>query len=201
MQLQNAGEVEQCDGILFSGGEDLHPVLYGKPEYVEEFGLLEIIPLRDRFEYDVLQRALDGMKPILGICRGLQLINVFLGGTLVPDIPKVNSSSGHGKKNGLDQIHEIQVDAESLLYRICGQRMGLVNSAHHQSAERPADTLKVIAHSDPGITEAMEWQNPENKSWLLLVQWHPERMSDLDSPFSRLVKNAFLEASRDQKNG
>ncbi|HCL83789.1 MAG TPA: peptidase C26, partial [Chitinophagaceae bacterium] len=89
MHFQNAADTESCDGILFSGGEDLQPALYGKPEYVEEFGLQEIIPARDEFEYQVIEKALAGEKPVLGICRGLQLINVFLGGTLVPDIPAV----------------------------------------------------------------------------------------------------------------
>jgi putative glutamine amidotransferase len=199
MHLQNAAELDSCDGVLFSGGEDLHPALYGKPEYVEEFGLLEIIPGRDRFEYEVLEKALAGKKPVLGICRGLQLINVFLGGTLLPDIPALLPSTAHGKKNGLDQCHAIKVETGSLLYSICGQGAGLVNSAHHQSAARPGDDLKIVATSDPGIVEALEWKDPTNKSWLLLVQWHPERMADLSSPFSALVKNAFLGAAKKLK--
>jgi putative glutamine amidotransferase len=196
MHLQNAVEVENCDGILFSGGEDLHPVLYGKPEYVEEYGLREIIPARDQFEYEVIDWAFSGDKPVLGICRGLQLINVFLGGTLVPDIPSLFQSTEHGKKNGLDQTHMISVEAGSLLRRICGQDLGMVNSAHHQSADRPADSLNITASSDTGIVEAMEWKDPADKPWLLLVQWHPERMTDLFSPFSVLVKNAFLTAAK-----
>ncbi len=115
MHLKNAAEVENCDGILFSGGEDLQPALYGKPEYVEEFDLQEIIPERDQFEYEVLEKALAAKKPVLGICRGLQLINVYLGGTLVPDIPTLFHSAGHGKINGLDQVHSIRVEPDSLL--------------------------------------------------------------------------------------
>ncbi len=194
MHFQNAADTESCDGILFSGGEDLHPALYGKPEYVEEFGLQEIIPARDEFEYQVIEKALAGEKPVLGICRGLQLINVFLGGTLVPDIPAVFHSTGHGKQNGVDQVHTVQVIPGTMLFGICGQERGLVNSAHHQSAGRPAPSLKISATGEPGIVEAMEWEIPENKSWLLMVQWHPERMSDLSSPFSAFVKNAFLTA-------
>jgi putative glutamine amidotransferase len=194
LHRQNAADVETCDGILFSGGEDLHPELYGKPEYVEEFRLEEIIPARDRFEYDVMERALAAKKPILGICRGLQLINVYLGGTLLPDIPALFQSTAHGKKNGLDQIHAIRVEPGSLLHSICGQELGIVNSAHHQSADQPAESLKITASSEPGILEALEWKDRTGKSWLLLVQWHPERMSDLSSPFSAFVKNAFLDA-------
>jgi putative glutamine amidotransferase len=195
VNLQNVAEVDLCDGILFSGGEDLHPGLYGKPEYVEKYGLKDIIPERDQFEYKVIERAISGKKPILGICRGLQLINVYLGGTLVPDIPTLFQSGIHGKKNGLDQIHHIRVEPGSMLQKICGQEEGMVNSAHHQSVDRPAEPLKIVAFGEPGIAEALEWKDPETKSWMLMVQWHPERMTDLSSPFSELLKKAFLKAA------
>ncbi len=191
---QNAADAESCDGILFSGGEDVHPELYGKPEFVEEFGLKEIIPARDQFEYEVIERALESKKPVLGICRGLQIINVYLGGTLLPDIPTLSQSTAHGKISGQDQIHDIRVENLSILHDITGQESGPVNSAHHQSVDKPAGVLKISAFSAPSIVEAMEWENPSDKSWLLLVQWHPERMQDLSSPFSGKVKRAFLEA-------
>jgi putative glutamine amidotransferase len=197
MHAQNASEVESCDGILFSGGEDLHPGLYGKPDYVTEYGLKEIIPERDHFEYEVIEKAFDLQKPVLGICRGLQLINVYLGGNLIPDIPSVLHSDAHGKINGQDQTHFVRVESGSLLHVICGQELGMVNSAHHQSADQPAPVLKITAFSEPSIVEAMEWKEPEKKSWLLMVQWHPERMSDLASPFSSFIRYAFLEASRE----
>jgi putative glutamine amidotransferase len=124
------------------------------------------------------------------------LINVFLGGSLVPDIPAVLHSVAHGKKNGLDRTHQISIEPESLLHQICGQKSGIVNSAHHQSVDRPAESLKITAVGEPGIIEAMEWKDPATRPWLLMVQWHPERMSDLSSPFSVFVKNAFLEAAK-----
>ena len=193
---KNASEATSCDGILFSGGEDLHPGLYGKADFVKEFGLQEIIPERDQFEFELLKKAFDGKKPVLGICRGLQLINVFLGGSLVPDIPSLLHSKAHGKINGADQVHSIRVESDSLLHEILGREQGIVNSAHHQSAGQPAATLKISAFSDPAIVEAMEWNDRVDKSWLLMVQWHPERMPDLSSPFSAFVKNAFLEACK-----
>jgi putative glutamine amidotransferase len=189
-----AADVESCDGILFSGGEDVHPVLYGKPEFVQEYGLKEIIPARDQFEYEVIEKVLESKKPVLGICRGLQLINVYLGGTLSPDIPTLSQSTVHGKISGQDQIHDIRVENLSMLHNIAGRDMGQVNSAHHQGVDKPAGSLKISAFGESSIIEAMEWKDPLNKSWLLLVQWHPERMQDPSSPFSGNLKHAFLKA-------
>jgi putative glutamine amidotransferase len=196
---ENESDVEACDGILLSGGEDLHPELYGKPEWVEEYGLKEIIPARDHFEYKVIGKALEQKKPVLGICRGLQLVNVFLGGSLVPDIPQLFHSIAHGKVNGVDQTHFVRVEEGSLLQEITKQELGMINSAHHQSADFPAAALRISAFSEPSVVEALEWREPANKSWLLLVQWHPERMSDLSSPFTQSLKNAFLESCRSRK--
>jgi putative glutamine amidotransferase len=193
-QQDNLSDTDACDGILLSGGEDVHPDLYGKPEFIEEYGLTEIIPARDQFEYEVIEKALGKKKPVFAICRGLQLVNVFLGGTLLPDIPRISKSSAHGKISGQDQIHEIRVESSSCLCAITGQKTGPVNSAHHQGVDEPAEDLKISAFSEPDIVEAMEWKNPDNKSWLLLVQWHPERMQDLSSPFSANLKQAFLQA-------
>jgi putative glutamine amidotransferase len=192
-QKQNVSDANDCDGILLSGGEDVHPSLYGKPEFIEEYGLTEIIPARDQFEYEVIEKALDQKKPVFGICRGLQLVNVYLGGTLLPDIPRLSQSSVHGKISGQDQIHEIRVESSSSLRKMTLQDSGPVNSAHHQGVDKPADDLKISAYSEPGIVEAMEWKDPAHKSWLLLVQWHPERMQELSSPFSHNLKQAFLK--------
>ena len=194
LQENNAVEGQSCDAIIFSGGEDVHPALYGKPEFVEEYGLKEIIPERDQFEYEVFKNALEAKKPILGICRGMQVINVYLGGTLLPDIPCLSKSTIHGKISGQDQIHDIRVERSSRLFDITGKETGQVNSAHHQGVDRPAVELKTTALAEPSIIEAMEWQDPADKSWLLLVQWHPERMSDLSSPFSKNIKRAFLNS-------
>jgi putative glutamine amidotransferase len=81
-----------------------------------------------------------------------------------------------------------------MLYEITGRENGQVNSAHHQGVDKPAGDLKITAFGEPSIVEAMEWKVPENKSWLLMVQWHPERMQNLSSPFSENVKYAFLRA-------
>jgi len=193
---RNAAEVQSCDGILLSGGEDVHPALYGKPEFIEEYGLKDIIPARDQFEYEVIKSALEAKKPVLGICRGLQIFNVYLGGTLLPDIPCLSKSTIHGKISGQDQLHDIRVEKISLLHDVTSQTRGQVNSAHHQGVDKPAGGLKITAFAEPSIIEAMEWQDPADKSWLLLVQWHPDRMMDLSSPFSENIKHAFLNSAR-----
>ena len=172
------------------------PELYGRPEYTREYGLKEIIPERDYFEFAVIRHALDQKKPILGICRGLQVMNVYLGGTLIPDIPALLHSHFHGKISGSDQPHMITIVPDSLLQQVSGAETGLVNSAHHQSADRPGKDLKVTAFGDTDVVEAMEWKKPGERSWLLLIQWHPERMPDQTSPLTQGIRNAFLEASR-----
>ncbi len=196
MYLNNPEAVAACDGVVLSGGEDVQPDLYGKPEYVKDYDLKEIIPERDQFEYAVIGNVLAEEKPLLGICRGLQMVNVFLGGDLVPDIPSVLHSGFHGKKEGVDQLHPVKIIPGSLLATVSRVDAGQVNSAHHQSAGKPAKDLKITATGDAGIVEAMEWGNPQRRSWLLLVQWHPERMPDQDSPLTAGVRKAFLEACR-----
>ncbi|HEY4154930.1 MAG TPA: gamma-glutamyl-gamma-aminobutyrate hydrolase family protein [Puia sp.] len=201
MNLNNPEAVAGCDGVVLSGGEDVQPELYGKPEYVQEYGLKEIIPERDRFEYEVIRNTLDQGKPLLGICRGLQVVNVYLGGNLVPDIPAILNSDWHGKKQGIDQVHPVKIIRDSLLNKLSGLDSGQVNSAHHQSAGQPARDLKPTAFADPGIIEAMEWAEPRNRSWLLLVQWHPERMQDPSGPLTAGLRKAFLEACKIGEQG
>jgi putative glutamine amidotransferase len=193
-KLQNVADLAKCDGVLFSGGEDVHPGLYGKPEFEQQYDLKEIIPERDHFEFEVLEKTLAAKKPVLGICRGLQIINVFLGGTLIPDIPTLIRSGTHGKIEGTDQTHLVSLIPGTLMAQICGQKEGIVNSAHHQSVDRVAPPLKISGVSESVVVEAMEWKEPAGKSWLLTVQWHPERMDNLQSPFSLQVKTAFLKA-------
>jgi putative glutamine amidotransferase len=192
----NADEMANCKGLVLTGGEDVSPELYGRAEFAKEYALKEIIQERDEFEFAVIRKALDQKKPILGICRGLQVMNVYLGGTLIPDIPAFLHSGFHGKINGTDQQHTVTITPDSRLRQISGLEAGLVNSAHHQSADTIAKDLKITAFGDTDIVEAMEWIFPEKCSWLLLVQWHPERMADQASPLANRIRIAFLEACR-----
>jgi putative glutamine amidotransferase len=187
----NLKDVELCDGIILSGGEDVHPKFYGKPEYLEKLDPKDIIEKRDEFELEVIDAAMKNKLPVLGICRGLQIANVYFKGTLIPDIPSIGKS-GHAKEEGYDQTHLVLSEYDSVLRRIASDK-GTVNSAHHQSAGKIGSGLKVSATSEDGIVEGLEWKSPEGKPFLLLVQWHPERMKEQESPFSKNIREEFLK--------
>lgn len=188
----NLHDVEQCDGIVLSGGEDVHPRRYNKPELMRYLNTNDIDEERDEFEWQVIDKGMQMHKPFLGICRGLQKMNVFLGGTLIHDIPTVKLHHGHHKIDNVDQRHHIAVNENSMLCKIASNKDGVVNTAHHQSVDAAAESLTVTAFSEPSIVEAMEWKEPLNKPWLLLVQWHPERMPDQENPFASNIREAFL---------
>ena len=194
-QFDNLEMVATCNGLIMTGGEDVHPELYGKSEYLEILDINQINKERDAFEMKLLERVFQLKKPLLGICRGLQLTNVFLGGTLIPDIPSVMKDSQHGKIEGKDQLHEVKLIEGSLISNISDKTDGIINSAHHQSAAEIGDGLKVTAFATSKekiqIVEALEWEYPEDKTWLLMVQWHPERIADNDN-FSKAIRTAFM---------
>ncbi|QBN18368.1 gamma-glutamyl-gamma-aminobutyrate hydrolase family protein [Flavobacterium nackdongense] len=188
-ESQNLQEVAQCDAIVFSGGIDMDPgeqIEY--PNAPKEFNLI-----RDQFEMAVLKKALEERKPILGICRGLQLINVFLEGTLHLDNGEAKNKIH--KKESEDKTHPIKVEKDSIFYSMVQQEFGIVNSAHHQSIDRLGSGLKAVAETEDGVIEAIESSNPE-KQFLIAVQWHPERMSDSESPFCKNILKAFLEKTK-----
>ena len=181
-----------ADGLLLPGGGDVDPDCFGMPETRER--CLGISARRDALEFLALGAALGRGLPVLGICRGLQLVNVALGGTLAIDLPSTGIE-GHGPMNGNDALHEVDLEAGSFLHAVIGERRGIVNSAHHQAAARIAPSLRATAWSDDGVVEGLEWKEPAHRSPLLLVQWHPERMEDADTPFAASLARRFLEDS------
>ena len=187
----NFDDIKKCDGILLSGGEDVHPRYYNKPEYVELCH--EIDEKRDAFELKVLEYATRDNLPLLGICRGLQVANIFFGGTLLPHLPAFGKFN-HARTETHDRYHTVQVSGDSELQRIVGEVSGEVNSAHHQCTDRIAKGLIANAISIDGVVEGMEREDPRRGAFLQLVQWHPERMNDQQSAFSRKIKEKFLEA-------
>lgn len=185
----NFKEIQKCDGIILSGGEDVHPRFYNRNEYL--MYCHEIDERRDDFEWKVLEYTEEKKLPLLGICRGLQMANVFFGGTLIPDIPAFGKFN-HAKIHDKDRNHTIQIDENSELRAIGGWDKGDVNSAHHQSADLIGKGLVANAMSPDGIIEGLERQNNEGKPYLMLVQWHPERMFDQHNPFAYNIKNSFI---------
>ncbi|HUR12715.1 MAG TPA: gamma-glutamyl-gamma-aminobutyrate hydrolase family protein [Flavitalea sp.] len=192
--LNNHHQVSQCAAVVLTGGEDVHPDYYN-PEYITRLNPSGINKARDAFEWKVVEKVFEEKKPLLGICRGLQFVNVFLGGTLIYDIPAVTGNTEHAKIAEVDQRHSIRVEKNSLLYEATGLSAGEVNSAHHQSVDVAAADLEVIAHAG-SIVEAMQWKHAEKQPWMLLVQWHPERMIDQENHLASLLRDEFLRISR-----
>lgn len=197
-KVNNLADASKCHGILFTGGEDVHPRFYNKPEYLKYCHEDDISEARDVFEMKLMEYTEANQLPVLGICRGLQIYNVFRKGTLIPDIPSWGKEKiNHAKtKEGLDSYHSSIVTPNSWLNKITGSLHGDTNSNHHQSIDTIGDCLVLSAVTADGIIEAIDQKDPEGKSFLCLVQWHPERMTDQTSPFVQNIREAFIKASQ-----
>ena len=195
--MKNADRVGEIDGLILTGGGDVHPGRYGREDKIDL--VEEVNEMRDSFEFDVIGRALDRELPILGICRGLQVMNVFLGGTLIIDLAAEGYRS-HIVREGFDHRHELQVVPHSLLDAISGRGPRKVNSVHHQAVDEVGKGLMISSKSDDGVVESLEWILKDRMPFLLLVQWHPERMSDFDNPCSGFIVEHFLREVSVSKN-
>ncbi len=181
-----------CNGIVFTGGEDVVPSRYGK---TTDTARCQSNPSRDSLEFVLVRKALKMKLPILGICRGQQLLNVSLGGTLLTDIPTDHPSEViHRSEDYLHCYHHVKVENGTLLKEICKSDTGWVTSNHHQAVEKLGEDLRVSAYSADGLPEAIEWIDPKEKGYFMAVQWHPERMPK-ENPLSDPLARAFLQAS------
>jgi len=189
--------LKEFDGLVLTGGEDVDPEL-SKAMPVEL--VQERDRLRDDYEFQLLDQAITEKKSILGICRGLQVANVFLGGSLVADLQSAGFKNHETKNGEKESRHSIVVEKESLLYSIVGTELGEINSYHHQSALTVADDLMVSARSPDGVVESLEWKNKIDRSFLLLVQWHPERMTNEENPFTKNICASFFMAVQKYKS-
>jgi putative glutamine amidotransferase len=184
-QSFNEGALEAIDGLVLTGGGDVEPARYG---FTDANGVCEIQEGRDDVEWRVLRIALERRIPILAICRGMQLLNVFLGGSLVPDLPTADLHRLEDTRR-----HLVDVVATSGLALLSGVTSAGVTSSHHQAVDRLGNGLVVAARHADGTTEVIEWRHPMRKPWLAAVQWHPERMG-LDEPLSGSLYRGFLDA-------
>lgn len=162
--------IDMVDGVLFTGGGDLAPELYGESP-IPELG--DVSEERDSFELKLFNKVYEAGKPILGICRGCQLINVALGGTLYQDInAQLDNVEMHSPDKLRDEVqHSVNIDKNSLLYKLLGKEELETNSFHHQAVKALGTNLRVTAKSKDDIIEAYE---STNGSKLICVQWHPE---------------------------
>ena len=189
--------LDRLDGLVLSGGGDVEPARFGADSiHPETYGIL---PARDQFELDLVHQALRRDMPVLGICRGIQVLNVALGGTLVQDIANQHESStplGHRQQaEGIaanQPGHTVTLAAGSLLHDLVGHTSLPVNSFHHQAIDRLAAGLEAIAVSDDGIIEAVVL--PDHR-FVLGVQWHPELMF-ADHRVQLLWFEALVSAAR-----
>ncbi len=191
--MQNLDDLSRCQGLLLTGGLDMDPIFYepGLKCYANQPEKWNRV--RDRFELDLFDLAQTLKMPVLGICRGLQLINIALGGTLVLDLQAAGKQN-HRNIYGIDATHPLLLAEDSLLANICAIPEGIVNSAHHQAIDQVAETLRVNCYSCDAIIEGIEWKEKKNRSPLLGVQWHPERIENKEiNPLSQNIRDWFIE--------
>ena len=183
----------RLDGVLFTGGGDVHPRHYaaeGNPRValVDED--------RDRVEFQLLDQVLAEKKPFLGICRGLQVMNIALGGSLYADVaeqrPGALAHNYRESKERTFRAHPVAIEAGSRLADVLGETQAQVNSLHHQAIDRLAPGLRPTAYAPDGIIEAVEFPD---QPFGLAVQWHPEWL--LDDPAMRALFRAFVQAAGD----
>ena len=197
LPVLHAGDAHEMldgmDGLILTGGEDVAPARYGAPPHP---ALGDVHELRDAFELALVRAARARRLPTFAICRGVQVANVALGGTLVQDLPSewtnaLPHESGRGRG---DRTHAVSLAPGSRLARVCGTTEISVNSMHHQALARTASGLAATARALDGVIEGVEWNDDD--WWMLGVQWHPEELMQTTEPWDRALFAAFADAAR-----
>ncbi|MCX6207122.1 MAG: gamma-glutamyl-gamma-aminobutyrate hydrolase family protein [Bacteroidetes bacterium] len=189
----NIDRVSEIDALVLTGGIDTHPKFYGSNTLNYDHAPKIFNEPRDVFEIKLFEEAQQKKIAILGICRGMQLVNCILGGDLVQD-NGIDSNNLH-KNDGKDKLHSVQIFSGTLLNEITKVEFSTANSAHHQSIHKLGNGLKVNAKSADGIIEGLEWEDKTGKPFFLAVQWHPERMDQSalgESPLSKNIREYLL---------
>ena len=187
-----AAIVDRVDGILLTGGEDVGPRRYGAVPHLQTD---QPHDGRDTSEIALIAAARAAKLPVLAICRGLQIMNVALGGTLVQDIPSERVSSiAHSRSDArATRLHEVRVSAGSRLADAIGATTLAVNSSHHQAVDRLGSGLTITATAPDGVIEGAEWTDDDDW-WMVGVQWHPEELTATPEPWDRALFSAFRAA-------
>ena len=185
--------VDRLDGLLLSGGGDVEPKRYGEESHSTVSRTSEA---RDEFEIALTREALARHLPVLAICRGLQIVNVAFGGTLIQDIPAVLGSIDHTVIGHAvyDGHQPVTVESNSLIAKATGATDLMVNSIHHQAVRDLAPDLRAVAWANDGVIEGIEH---EEAAWpLLAVQWHPEYLSSNSDEASHRLFEGFVDSAR-----
>lgn len=197
----NLDAIAKLDGIVMSGGIDMHPKNYGSADINYPNAPGKFDEARDEFETSVFELSQQYNKPLLSICRGMQLVNAIQGGTITQDVgPEGNRLH---QIEAIDKQHLIHILPGSLLHEIIGITSCLTNSAHHQAILTPGNGLMISARSPDGIIEGMEWEDKTGKPFFLAVQWHPERMHKSgigDLPTSINIRERFIAEVKNSIN-
>ncbi len=185
--------LEKCSGLILTGGLDVDPAQFGK---AKDSSRCELDKKRDTLEFALVKRAMELKLPILGICRGEQVLNVAMGGSLIIDIPKDHDTLvRHQTKKGTHTKHYVSLVQGTYLCNLCNTKGDTVASNHHQAVDKPADCFKVSAWANDSIVEAFEWKDPRGKSFLIALQWHPEK-PDTKSALSFPIGKNFIEEAK-----
>ena len=194
-------EAEQAasllDGLVLTGGKDIDPQCYGEEPHPK---LGDVSPARDRMEIALVRQMRAADKPILGICRGIQLLNVAFGGDLFQDMeseiehPVVQHSQKAPRSH---PSHTVKLEKGSALEKIVGEPFLRVNSFHHQAVKRVAASLRISAFSNDGMVEAIEGREGQ---FLLGVQWHPERLAVAGDAPSLHIFTSFIQSCVDRRD-
>lgn len=190
--------LNKIDGLVLTGGPDVNPRYYGKEK---DSALCEIDNYRDSIEFFLIEYAFQRKMPIFAICRGAQILNVYLGGTLYADIPTYfPSETIHRCSNSNTQcLHPVFINKNSVFYSWIKEDSIIVNSYHHQGVEKLGKNLKPVALSPDGLVEAYEWEHAENKPFIIAVQWHPERLGN-ENRISKILAEKFIDAIIEYKS-
>jgi len=202
---ENKGSISDCDALVLSGGIDVHPGYYNSNNFVYPNMPQQFYEKRDAFERSVFADARKRKLPVLGVCRGMQLINCILGGSLQQDLAAKNSihkAIVDENKKQFDKAHGLHITPGTLLAELAATERGVVNSAHHQCVNAIGGGLVVNCLSDDNVIEGLEWEDKTGNPFLLCIQWHPERMHEFQlekTALSAGIRNLFIEAIKKSK--
>ena len=182
--------VAAFDAVVLTGGPDVDPSIYGEERHETVYG---VDPVADGFEIAICRAAIESGVPLLAICRGIQVVNVALGGSLIQHLPSVPGLEMHGAPGvaGREMVHDVRVEPDSLLASVLGTTTACCSCHHHQAVARLGEGVRVTAEAADGVVEGIEVEG----AWVLAVQWHPEDTAGTD-PVQQHLFDALAERAR-----